>query len=595
MNSIQNTLWQEKIYNESLANYIMQKYNTSYIASKLISSRLTSKQNISLDTSNQDNLHHLDASNQNQSLNFDLNKKIENFLYPKIQNLLTDIYHLKDLKKAINLIIQAIQQKQTICIYGDYDVDGASATSLLSLFFKDLKVKTNLYIPDRLSEGYGLNITAINKIAQQKNDIIIAVDNGSTAFEQIKHANKLNIQVIVLDHHITEDKLPNALIINPNRLDQISPYKNLCATGVTWIFCVALRSAIEQYINIPKSKLLEYLDIVALATVCDVMELSELNRFFVQYGIEIMNHPTKGNKGIKNLLNLINEKASAGTIGFKLGAMINAGSRLENSYLATKLLTNDDLKIANQLFNLNETRKEIENKIYIDAYQQALQNRHKRIIIIHSDIWHIGVIGIIASRIMEEFNKPCIIISYIEKIGVGSCRSIQQINIGNIIINAKNKKLILEGGGHHMAAGFKIDKKMHNEFTNYIDNNSPQIIQSNKQYDLTIDLTSINLMLLQQLNILEPYGNGNKTPVFLIQNITCKNIKILKNMHVMCILDNNINAFAFRSINNSIGHFLIANSKNIYKEKFHIIGTLSQFNGKISIIIIDVIKDFKNQ
>ena len=321
--SITGKRWQEKACDDRLAFALSQRLDEPEIVGRLLASR-----NITLE-------------------------EAPDFLTPSLKNLLVDPSHLHDLNNAVQRIIQAIEKKEKICIFGDYDVDGATSTALLYRYFKQIDLHVDFYIPDRLQEGYGPNILAIEKLRQSGVHLIITVDCGTTSHAPLKAAENMGLDVIVIDHHIGEPKLPPATaIVNPNRLDQESSCQTLAAVGVSFLLLIALNRTLRQqgyFKSFPEPNLLQFLDLVALGTVCDVMPLQKLNRAFVTQGLKVM--AQRQNLGLKTLMDTagLQEAPSAYHLGFMLGPRINAGGRVGKSTHGVTLLTTDDPALAQKI------------------------------------------------------------------------------------------------------------------------------------------------------------------------------------------------------------------------------------------------------
>ena len=538
---------------------------------------------------------------------FETIENIEKFLDATLSQNFPDPFHLKDMSEGVTRLCDAIQNKENICIYGDYDVDGGTATSIMYKFLKHIDVEPLMYIPDRLKEGYGLNKEAIQHLSSKNIQLIITVDTGTNAIEEINLAKQLGIDVIVIDHHISTAILPQALaIINPNRFDESSPHQYLSAVGVTFLFLVAMRSQLKKYnYSITDQFLFSLLDLVAMGTVCDVVPLIGLNRTLVTQGLKIMNDTT--NVGLQALIQasgISNFPIKAEDIGFFLGPMINAGSRMENSYLAVNLLISEDEVFskdnATYLAHLNNVRKAVEHEMYMESIEE-IKNQHdnKKVIVVFKENWHVGVIGVIAGKLKEEFNKPVIICSFDKKdIGTGSCRSTKLLNIGELVLEAKNLGILISGGGHAMAAGLTIHKKDMERFQKWIEDFTHDILDYKpepQKYDLEISTEEITRNLIDELGILEPYGNTNTEPIFLIKNLHVVTTRLVgDNKHVSCIFkcnttNRNFKGIAFKSTHNAVGGKLIT----YYEKPISVIGKLrinSYQNRKtIQILIMDLI------
>ena len=533
------------------------------------------------------------------------------FLDPTIKNSLLDPYSLKDMDKAVNRTFQSISNNEKIGIFGDYDVDGATSTAVLGHYFKSLNIPIEIYIPDRQQEGFGPNIDGFNKLIKQGCKIIFTVDCGTLSYEPIEFANKNNINVIIIDHHQSEITLPKAhSIVNPNRFDDRSELNYLCAAGVCFMFLVALNKKLRNENWFEKNStnepnLLNYLDLVSLGTVCDVVPLVNLNRAFVNQGIKIMSQ--KKNIGLKTLMDLceVPNDISPYHLGYILGPRINAGGRVGKSTHGANLLLSENsqevYQIANDLNNYNKDRQLLEKDL-LNLILNSTQNiNDDPVIVLAGENWHEGVIGIIAARIKEKFNKPAFIISINGNIGKGSARSIYGFDIGTAVISAVQNNLLVRGGGHKMAAGFTIDINKIEEFRSFLIRKFKSInMQLEKKLDLYFDSTiapsAINYEFYQKINTLSPFGSGNSEPKFVIENVKLIKSNIVGEKHIKSIFegaDGSIfKSITFNSVSNNLGaHLLAKSTKNL-----NILGKLSlnQWKGQTNVeFIIDDISVIK--
>ena len=533
------------------------------------------------------------------------------FLNPTIKNSLLDPYLLKDMDKAVERTAQSISNNEKIGIFGDYDVDGATSTAVLGHYFKSLNIPIEIYIPDRQQEGFGPNIDGFNKLIKQGCKIIFTVDCGTLSYEPIEFANKNNINVIIIDHHQSEITLPKAhSIVNPNRFDDRSELNYLCAAGVCFMFLVALNKKLRNENWFEKNStnepnLLNYLDLVSLGTVCDVVPLINLNRAFVNQGIKIMSQ--KKNIGLKTLMDLceVPNDISPYHLGYILGPRINAGGRVGKSTHGANLLLSENsqevYQIANDLNNYNKDRQLLEKDL-LNLILNSTQNiNDDPVIVLAGENWHEGVIGIIAARIKEKFNKPAFIISINGSIGKGSARSIYGFDIGTAVISAVQNNLLVRGGGHKMAAGFTIDINKIEEFRSFLIRKFKSInMQLEKKLDLYFDSTiapsAINYEFYQKINTLSPFGSGNSEPKFVIENVKLIKSNIVGEKHIKSIFegaDGSIfKSITFNSVSNNLGaHLLTKSTKNL-----NILGKLSlnQWKGQTNVeFIIDDISVIK--
>jgi len=670
--SLKNYFWELREFDERLALAFYQKLEISEIVSRLLALK-----NIEL-------------------------HKAESYLNPTLRHTLPNPYHLLDMEKAVNATFETISNNKKICIFGDYDVDGATASALMKRFFGEIGIDVDVYIPDRMREGYGLNIMAIEKIKASSVDLLITVDCGIASIKEVEFANEIGLDVIVTDHHLGSDKLPNALaVVDPNRLDETTEYKNLAGVGVAFLFCIALNSRLREegfyrekviksevddpsppekevsqhlpyredlkekaielrqkitkaekkiwydvlsnkkinnfkflkqkpildYIvdfycaelgliieiddrshndkieydekrterleelglkfirysnmqiyenleevyedlerktierknflqsqqtpllptattppfqggkkreNVSEPNLLNLLDLVALGTVCDVVPLTGLNRTFVKQGLKVLRR--RGNLGIKTLVDVagLDELINVYHLGFALGPRINAGGRVGSSEMGSRLLhTKDDLEalgIAEELNRFNQERQNIEKDVLENAIAKIENQKlyEQPFIFVAGQDWHEGVIGIVASRIKDKYNKPTAVLSISNGIAKASCRSVHGVNLGSVIIEAKLNEMLLSGGGHAMAGGFSVEELkiplLHNFFCRKLEKEIGIYLNNKtKKIDLVLECKSLTINLAKEIEKLGPYGAGNHKP-----KIVLKNASILK-------------------------------------------------------------------
>ena len=529
------------------------------------------------------------------------------FLNPKIKNHLPNPLLLKDMKIAVERTFSCILKNELIGIFGDYDVDGASSTALLARYFHSLNQKIDIYIPNRQTEGYGPSIIGFKNLIDKEAKIIFTVDCGTLSFEPMDFAHKSNIDVIVLDHHQSDTKLPKACaIVNPNRYDDNSGLNYLCAAGVCFVFLVALNKKLreEKWFetnSIKEPNILNFLDLVSLGTVCDVVPLTGLNRAIVKQGLKIIKK--RSNLGLKTLYDIckIESQPTTFDLGYKLGPRINAGGRVgKSSHGAELLLSNDPKKtyeIALDLEKSNRERQAIELILSEKIDLEAKKYHNQPVLVLSGNNWHEGIIGIIASRIKDKYNKPTIIISVKNKIGKGSARSIVGFDIGSQIIHAVQSGILTKGGGHKMAGGFTLKEDDIEIFRDFLINNFNKLnLTSYQNINLYLDSiiapSALNEDFLNQINFLEPYGSGNSEPKFAIENIRVISADIVGNNHIKSILQGKdgtvFRGFLWNGVNTKLEPFL--NKKN--KKLINIAGKirLNEWRGKknIEFIIEDI-------
>jgi len=537
---------------------------------------------------------------------------INSFLNPSIKNFLPNPNSLLDMEKSSLRTLEAIKNKEKIGVFGDYDVDGATSTALLGRYFDELKLVYEIYIPDRKTEGYGPSIKGFKELIEKNVKVIFTVDCGTLSFEAIDYAKNKNIDVIVLDHHQSEINLPKAYsVVNPNRLDDRSNLQYLCAAGVSFMFLVSINRQLRSIDwfkknSIDEPNLINYLDLVSLGTVCDVVPLVGLNRAIVKQGLKVLK--AKKNLGLKTLLDIckIETKPSIYHLGYILGPRINAGGRVGKCSHGANLLLNSNpkevFKLATELDQYNKERRMLEKNLIEKILIDSEIKLKDPVLILQGKNWHEGVIGIVAARLKDKFNKPAIIISINGEIGKASARSIVGFDIGSAIIAATQEKILLKGGGHKMAGGFSINISNIEKFKQFIFRKFKNINEDLTQekpllVDSKIAPSAINLEFYDKVNILSPFGSGNPEPKFIVENLKPVNSKIVGEKHIKSVLigpeGTNIKTIAFNATDNELGAYLLRKKNN----KFNIAGKLSlnEWKGQKNVeFIIDDISVNKN-
>jgi len=571
--SVSGKNWVFKKFNSSDIKIYSEDYSLSEIVAKLLSIRKKNIEDIGL------------------------------FLNPTIKNLMPNPLTLKDMENAIERTYQGIKKRELIGIFGDYDVDGATSTALLARYFLSINQKIQTYIPDRKREGYGPSVEGFNNLIKLGTKIIFTVDCGTLSFEPVKIAQSQNIDVIVLDHHQSDLKLPNACaIVNPNRYDDTSKLNYLCAAGVCFIFLAALNKKLrdrnwfeEEKINEPN--ILNFLDLVSLGTVCDVVPLVDLNRAIVTQGLKVLKK--RLNLGLKTLYDLCKIESQPTTyhLGYILGPRINAGGRVGKSSHGAELLASDDpqrtYQIANDLNKSNKERQSIELILSEQVNSEVKNFQDDPVLVLTGNSWHEGIIGIVASRIKEKYNKPTILISTNGSLGKGSARSIFGFDIGTQIIKATQSGIIEKGGGHKMAGGFTIKKENIPLFRDFlIKNFKKSKLSSSKIVNLYLDSiiapSALNEEFYSEIERLAPFGSGNSEPKFVIENLQVITSDLVADKHIKTVLHAKdgsvIKSIAFNAKDSPLELYL--NKKN--KKKFNIAGimNLNEWRGKKSVEFI---------
>jgi single-stranded-DNA-specific exonuclease len=453
-------------------------------------------------------------------------------------------YLMKGMETAVNRIKSAIEKKEKIAIYGDYDVDGVTSTALLYTFLKNLGADVVYYNPDRMKEGYGVNIEAVKKLIGEGVTLIISGDCGITAVSEVEEARRLGADFIVTDHHKPPEELPHALsILNPQLPDCKYPGKNITGVGVIFNLVVALRRALREdgFFKAKEPNLADYLDLVALGTVADCAPLMDVNRIFVKEGIKRMHSPKRiGVLALKETSSIEGDVSSY-DLGFKLGPRINASGRLSSAEKAVELFISEDLEqareIAKKLSRENSSRQSIEGDIIVDAISRIktdpwFESSHS--IVLASPDWHPGVIGIVASRIVERYGKPVILIAIDESgIGKGSGRSVPGVNIYSAL--SECRELFEQFGGHEQAAGLSIREGNIERFREMFDkavSDSSAAYEPELIVDCELGLDKVTEELITELGLLEPFGIGNPEPVLMSSGVRVVSQRIYKDKHL---------------------------------------------------------------
>jgi len=507
----------------------------------------------------------------------------ESFLHPSLQNDLPDPACLMDMERAAERLARAVMANEKIAVFGDYDVDGATSSALIRRFLAAIGVPLILYIPDRIKEGYGPNATALTALAGQGVRIVITVDCGTLAYGALAAGTGKGLDIIVVDHHQAEAHLPDAFaVINPNRLDDSSGHGQLAAVGVAFLLLVALNRSLREtgwytQKGLSEPNLLQWLDLVALGTICDVAPLTGVNRVLVRQGLKVMTR--RHNAGLRALAEVAGVDTDPTTYhaGFVFGPRINAGGRVGKSDLGARLLSSDDPDevgiIAQELNLLNRERQAIEALVLEAALAQAEgRNTNEPLILVAAKGWHPGVIGIAASRLKERFNLPALVIGIDEQgIGKGSGRSITGVDLGSAVIAASQAGLLINGGGHKMAAGLTVEAgKIDALRTFLIQRLAAQVDAASDAGDLTIDATLVagaaTVELIDALALAGPYGAGNPEPRFVIANASVVNSSIVGAKHVRCVLatggGQKLSGIAFGCAETPLGQALLAGMRS---------------------------------
>lgn len=580
--SVCGNSWYLKPPNEQLSLAIVQKFGISDAMARFLSL----KNFISLDN-------------------------IQDFLNPSIRVLMPDPSLLLDMDVAVDHVFEAIVNKKKIAIFGDYDVDGACSSALIKRFLVSIGVHdVKIYIPDRVSEGYGPNSNALLGLRKGGIDLVITVDCGTVAFEPLEVAANAGLDIIVIDHHVGVKSKPRSIaVINPNRADEISDLTYLCGAGVSFMFVTALNRKLKnngfyESNNIVLPNLIKFTDLVALATICDVVPLVGLNRAFVRTGLEVLNQ--KNNLGITSLIHAtqIANKVTEYHLGFVIGPCINAGGRIGKSDLGATLLSSNDQEltssIAAQLVELNVQRKDIESAATQHAMDYIENNGllNKEMLFAGHESYHQGIIGIIAGRLKEKYGKPTCVMEFKNGVAKASLRSIPNVDIGKVVNLAVQKGLLIAGGGHASAAGFSCLLDKLSDLKLFFDEMLARdiaIALSNKslEIDAFLPFKGISDDLLDEIEKLSPFGQGFSRPVFYVDKVTLLKTQILKEKHLAVVLKCDSSAKSMRSVvfnfqNSFVGRTLSQIGRDSFSVAFTVQANYWLGNKTPEITIVDI-------
>ena len=544
-------------------------------------------------------------------------------LDPTIKALMPDPSVLAGMEVAAKRLADAVERRERVAVFGDYDVDGACSSALMQRWLAHHGVATRIYIPDRIFEGYGPNPTAIETLVKDGAQLIVTVDCGTTSFEPLSVAKKLGAEVIVIDHHQADERLPEVVaVVNPNRQDDLSGLGHLCAAGVVFMVLVAasreLRRRGVYKAGTPEPSLMALLDLVALATVCDVVPLKGLNRAYVTRGLAVMR--SRDNIGLRALFDAasLSQPPTPYTLGFVLGPRINAGGRIGDSALGARLLTLEDeveaARIAVLLDKLNRERKQIETEMLAQAIAEAEVMVEREpdlpVLLLGSQEWHKGVVGLVASRLTERFRRPSCVIAWEKpgksgkgEQGTGSLRSIVGVDIGSAVRAAQAAGLLIKGGGHAMAAGLTVERGRLDALRGFmaehvrIDSGAARL-STGLDLDGALTPAGVNDQLIDLIDKAGPYGQGNPQPRFAFPAHRVKFAKVVGQAHVRVSLEagdaSRLDAIAFRAAGQPLGDLLL----NAGGMPLHVAGSLRRdsYGGREKIeLLIDDAADPRQQ
>lgn len=502
------------------------------------------------------------------------------FLDPTLKSLMPDPSLLTDMDPLAERIADAIAAGESIAIFGDYDVDGATSAALMTRFLRAQDIDPSIYIPDRLFEGYGPNPDAMRSLAESGARLVIAVDCGTSSFDALETARGLGLDVVVIDHHQTGPELPPATaLVNPNRQDDLSGLGHLCAAGVTFLAIVAVNRLLRRrgWYGAGRSEpdLLQWLDLVALGTVCDVVPLVGLNRAFVAKGLKTL--ATRKNPGLVALADTARLSGVVGPyhLGFMIGPRINAGGRIGDAGLGARLLASDDSaecgRIAAELDRLNQERQAIETIMLDEAAAEADaeigEGEGPAILISGSERWHAGVVGLIAARLKERFRRPAIAIAFQPNgTGTGSGRSISGVDLGRAVREALARGIIVKGGGHAMAAGLTLEKSRLGDLRAFLSETLGEDVRAARDnsglaVDAAMTARAATADMIELVERAGPFGSGHPEPVFAFPAHRVAYAETVGNGHVRLSLSTGdgakLKAIAFRAADAPLGRALL--------------------------------------
>ncbi|MBC2859374.1 single-stranded-DNA-specific exonuclease RecJ [Stappia sp. 28M-7] len=533
----------------------------------------------------------------------------ERFLDPTIKDLMPDPSSLSDMEAAVARVADAVGAGARIAIFGDYDVDGATSSAVLSRYLSAIGIASRIHIPDRIIEGYGPNGPAIRMLREEGAGLLVCVDCGSVSFEAFAEAREVGLDVVVLDHHQVGEELPaTAALVNPNRQDDLSGLGHLAAVGVTFVFLVGLNRELRRrgmFRTRREPDLLALLDLVAVGTVCDVVPLKGLNRAFVRKGLLAMHG--RANAGLAALgdVSRVHGRATPYHLGFMIGPRINAGGRIGDAALGARLLTTDDMDeartIAERLDGLNAERQAIEAEMLLEGDAQALiatQQDDPAVLLTGSPGWHPGVVGLVAARLKERYRRPAFAIAYdVDGKGTGSGRSIPGVDLGAAVRRAVDEKILEKGGGHAMAAGLTVRREKLADLAAFLqDALAEDVAAARSATELKIDgamtAGAASADLLHMLETAGPFGAGHPEPVFAFPSHRVTFADTVGKGHVRLTLadggGSTLKAIAFKAADTPLGQAILGARGSA----LHVAGALSldtwQGQERVQLRVIDV-------
>ena len=521
-------------------------------------------------------------------------KDAKDFFLPTLEKL-PNPNLMYGIKKSVERIIQAVGKNEKIVIYGDFDCDGITSTAILYSFLFSIGANVKAYNPDRLEEGYGINFDSIDKLVSEGYKLFITTDCGISENQVIEDSKKFSVDFIITDHHTIPEKLPDAYsIVNPKLKDCKYPFKEICAAGVVFNLIVALRSSLREsgfFNDKIEPNLARYLDLVSIGTVADSMPIIGVNRIFVFNGLKEIKNTSR--KGLKHLISKQKEKFSIRDISFDIAPKINAAGRVGKASNAVSLLTSDDdvevERLAGIIQSNNQVRQQIQEKVFDEAEKIAeikLQKHpDKSSLVLFSQDWHPGVLGIIASRIVKKYGLPSVILSSKDSIAKGSLRTANELNLYRVLEQCSN--ILIQFGGHSAAAGVTIYedkiKEFENKFESIISNYDFETGEP-LEIDSLVKFSEINIDLISDIEKMEPFGKGNPYPIFVSKNVKIESKRVLKDKHLEMYL--NQDNFKMRAI------WFNFNKSSSDMENIDIVFTLQRDsfrgNNNINLNILDI-------
>lgn len=505
--------------------------------------------------------------------------EIARFLSPTIKEYMPDPFVLKDMDVASCIIAEAICTDKKIAVYGDYDVDGITSTAIFVKFLRSLGIDAIWHVPTREGEGYGLNISAIDELCDAGAQVLVTVDCGISCIKEIEYAKQRGMTVVVTDHHSPDNILPGAdAVVNPKRQDDSSELNYLAGVGVAFLTLVAVNRELRNCLTGDKCalqskiNLMEYLDLVALGTICDTMSLVGLNRAFVATGLKVLDG--RRNLGLRVLMDVAGVKhASVYVVGFVLGPRLNAAGRLDSAKPALELLLTDNplvaRALAEKLEQMNKDRIDIQNAIMLGATEQAelCCKNGKCSLFVCGDNWHGGVMGIIAGRLKDKYNRPSCVATKIDGVINGSGRSVAKVDLGHIIHEALALGIVSEGGGHAAAAGFSLPADKEQEFCDFLEKSVAEQLGKDQivpevMVDAEMDASGANMDLVSKLSVLAPFGQGNPEPELVLNGAVLHYATVMGNgSHLRGVVRTSLGtqvAFVgFNLVGTPVGNFLL--------------------------------------